>query len=183
MSWKTILLLALFCCAVALALIFGRDERKNGADAPVDQNSDFYMQDFTITRFDENGDKSSVIVGEKLTRSIDSGTSFITRPNARLFSDGDALWQVSSAAGTIDKTHSNMQLNGNVVATRREDVVITAETESLSLDLVAETAQTTDEVTVRHEGGVQSGKGMRAELTANQLWILSEVKAHYEKTR
>lgn len=179
MSAKTLILIVLFCLGIGLYLVTDRSV-KNDIVTPVsDGSNNFYMENFTISNFDENGVLSRVVSGQQMTRETESGASNIINPEAILYTDAEAAWKIVSTEGTITGDQTELTLRDTVRARRQPDQNLEIQTEQLDINLTAQSAQSEEKVTIVHPTGYQEGIGMTAELSKNELRLLSQVKGHY----
>jgi len=179
MSAKTLILIVLFCLGIGLFLITDRTVKSNVVTPVSDGTNNFYMENFTITSFDENGLLSRVISGQQMTRETESGISNIVKPEAILYEDAAPVWKVVSAEGTINGDQSELTLRNKVRARHQPDEDLEIQTNQLDINLSAKTAESAQKVKIVHPTGYQEGIGMTAELSTNEMRLKSQVKGHY----
>lgn len=179
MSAKTLLLIVLFCLGLGLFLVSGRSVKNNIVSPVSDGSNNFYMENFSISNFTEDGVLSRVISGQQMTRETESGASKIINPQAILYRDAKAAWKIVSAEGMISSDQTLLNLSKTVRARMQPNEDLEIQTNQLDINLSSQIAQTDDKVTIMHPTGYQEGIGMSAELSKNEMRLNSQVKGHY----
>ncbi len=179
MSAKTLILIGLFCVVITYAMIMDRGNQRVVATPASDGSNNFYMQDFMIRQYDESGALSRMIVGDQMTRETDSGVSQLQNPSATIYENALPMWKLNSESGTINADQTEMTLLEKVTVVQQPAEVLELKTEQLDINLVDQTASSTEKVVIMHTSGRQEGVGMTAELKKNELRLLSQVKGNY----
>lgn len=146
--------------------------------AVINESTDYEMQQFTLVSLDESGQPFQWLSGKDMLHFPDNRVT-LTEPKFVLEQESKKQWQVSAKEGKID-TENNIELAGNVkieqIAGAEKMTVSTTRLVILDNRQIAESSNL---VTVVTSNGQISAKGMRANLSTQQLHLLSEVKGYY----
>lgn len=179
------LLIAVLLLAVALTgwWVWTLREREEPAPLVGPPRSDYQVEQFELMAFDEAGAESFSLRGPRLSRHPYLGTLDIEQPRLRMPDQDGALWQGRSTRAWVSREADLVRMLGAVelVGPRPEgETPLRFRSELLELLPKENKARTELAVTVTGPGSILRGTGMRAELDARRVELLSEVTARYE---
>lgn len=148
--------------------------------------SDYTLDDFTLTALDRDGRRSFEIRAPRLARRGDDGSIYVTQPSYVLVDADDHAWHGTSATAWVDKEGSLMHLGGEVRLEREADaegrtVLIT--TRELEARPRAHSLATAEPAIITQPGSILRGTGLRADLDAKTLELLSDVHINLQTRR
>lgn len=146
----------------------------------------YTLDTFTLNALDEDGKLNLTISGPRLVRRGEDGSIFVTSPDYVLVDSDGHPWVGTSTSASVNKDGSRMQLEGNV-ALRRTPTADVSEATITTSDLIAWPKQNRIETAaptrITQPGSILRGTGMRGDLDANVLELLSDVHNTFTPTR
>lgn len=145
--------------------------------------SGYTLADFTMHALDENGRLSFSVTGPRLVRRGEDGSIFVSSPDYVMVDSQDHPWTGTSASAWVNRDGSLMQLEGEVVMRRTPaDGVApaTIRTSELTLRPKEHTLETAAATRIEQPGSILRGTGMRGDLNAKVLELLSDVHNTFE---
>lgn len=184
-QWLVILALA----AVAVFsqwLVWLNRERPNAETYAGPPRSDYSLTDFTLTALDSSGARSFEISGPRLARRGDDGSIYVTTPDYLLVDGAGQPWRGHSDAAWVDRDGEVMKLEGRVEMESepgRDGRPVRLETRDLTARPRARTLETAAPATITQPGSILRGVGLRGDLDAKTLELLSDVHSTLEPRR
>jgi len=175
-------------CLLLAALISGwsawREHEKAPAAAPPEMRSDYVLHEFTLVALDSEGLESFSVAAPLLQQSIGARTLELETPLFTL-PDRDRRehprWRLAAVHGLVSADGKRIRLTGDVEATpfdRNNPMRI--QTQALDLFPQQELATSDALITITRPGTTMTGTGMRAQLDANRVELLSKVNVRNE---
>jgi len=143
--------------------------------------SDYYLEEFTSRKFDENGELQYRVTGESLLHYPEDDRSEITAPNVILLREG-VRWDITSTRGEMLREPDRFTLFGDVHlerATGNNDSV-SIRTERLSVSTDNNEVSTDQPIEVIADGWQLRSVGLQSRLDEGKLIFLSKVTGHYD---
>ncbi len=179
MQAKTLFFLLLSGLAFVLIVILPQQQQNiKKADSPAESNS-YYLQQFSLTAMNAQGIKTYTVKGDKLHQDEISGESTLTNPSLVIYRDTHSDWQIQSKQGLVSKDHAYIKLSDSVHAEHTDQQNITVDTKSLEIFLEENRIVSNEEVTISHNAGTLTGKGLVADLESNTIKLNANVKGYY----
>lgn len=153
-----------------------------GRDSVVDEY-DYSLSAFELLEMDEQGDLRHTLLAENMYHYPDREQSTLARPRLMFFENGRRAWEISSEQGLILESDRSVFLSGEVhiqyagIVPNRDFEIFTDELHVWPDERLAETA---DPVRIVQEAGITWSTGMKAELEARRIHLLSEVRSSYD---
>ena len=161
-------------------------ERPNAQTFAGPPRSDYVLTDFTLDALDAAGRRTFQVSGPTLARRGDDGSIFVTTPDYLLIDGSGHAWKGKSDAAWVDKDGTLMKLQGHVEMHREAGGdgkpvdVVTRDLTTWPKDKKMETAAP---ATITQPGSILSGVGMRGDLNAKVLELLSDVHSTLQPKR
>ncbi len=181
LRWLMRLILAII--AVSTVSLFFKAEKavKPSAVIPsVDRSSDYTMSYFTITIMDEAGKPHRIMSGNHMAHYPDDDSIEATAQISHFMDENEEPWLVLSDKALTHADSDQIQLTGNVMITRPNNKEIELYTDSLHIDLLAETADTDQPVKMVSPTGVTYGTGLDADFRKSIVKLHTKVRGSYE---
>lgn len=181
--------IALLLVAVTLTgwWVWSLREREQPAPLTGPPRSDYQVEEFELIAFDEAGAESFSLRGPRLARHPYLGSIEIEQPRLRMPTADGSRWQGRSDRAWINKEGDRVRMLGRVdLRGPRPNGQPPMRLRSEQIELLPKQNQASSEVavTVTGPGSILRGLGLRADLDARRVELLSEVTARYEaKTR
>lgn len=158
------------------------------ADNQVSTNNsgpDYIVDGVHAMQTDENGLVIRHFAGTRLTHTPTPERFLLNAPDITLYSGGKPLWRMTAETATSTDLSHNIWLESNVVAIRdvRVGPALRFSTDRLHADPHAHQLDTPARVTIESPQGRVQGTGMKADLSANTLQLLSAVEVHYAPSK
>ena len=183
--WLLVVVLAVLAAGSTFLAWLTR-ERPNEQTFAGPPRSDYTLTDFTLDALDAAGKRTFQVSGPTLARRGDDGSIFVTAPDYLLIDGSGHPWKGKSDAAWVNQDGSLMKLQGHVEMHRdaggdRKPVdVVTRDLTTWPKDKKMETAAPT---TITQPGSILSGVGMRGDLDAKVLELLSDVHSTLQPKR
>ena len=185
MSWRGVLTLVLLVAALVTGWAVWRQRAPEPVATAANVRPDYVLHDFELVALDKQGKEAFTMRAPELTRSPADKTLSIATP---LFLIPDAQgerWELRSKTGWVAADNSEVRLRGDVEATSppSDPRPTVMKTEQLNVFPDRDEAVSPVLVTVTSPASTMRGTGMRADLAANRIQLLSRVHMTYEPTR
>lgn len=153
--------------------------------------ADYYLEDFTTRRYDENGNLEFIVSGATLSHFPIDDRSEIEAPRLELRRD-DAVWKIRGASGLFVNDPDVFTMLGNVEMVRTRAAVegetdltgngvrLTIDTADLELELDKNALSTEQPFEIRSDAWQLSGVGLRSMIDEGKLVMLSNVNGTYD---
>lgn len=171
-----IALLALLIVA-GVALYFLFSEPESGPDS-LQLESNYYLKDYHLKVFDSAGQLRHEMSGSLLRQRARNNQYDLEQPYFQLHTES-ANWQLSAELGWMDANMASARLIKNVQIKDDQEPALTADTESISVDLTQQTAVTDGEVTILQGENQLRGEQLAADFKAEKLKISTDVRGNY----
>lgn len=145
--------------------------------------SDYLLYDFDLIALDEAGKESFSASGPRLTRHPNLGTLDIEAPRFSSPDSNGRVWTGTAKRAWVNKEGTELRMLGDarVSGPAAEDVAPTLlRSEALSVFPREHRVDSDVAVTVTEPGSILSAIGMRANLDAQQVELLSDVRIHHD---
>lgn len=140
----------------------------------------------TTTHYEKDGSVSYTFVAARLEhyrdeKEFDQVFTLIDQPELIIYQNNEP-WFVRAHKGKITSANQNIELWQQVVLhhTNEEGMITTISTEKLNIDPVHKLAKTDEPVRISAQKAEIEGIGMDADLTAEKLTLLSQVRGIYD---
>ncbi|HEY7886554.1 MAG TPA: LPS export ABC transporter periplasmic protein LptC [Cellvibrionaceae bacterium] len=183
-SW--IILISAICGLLYLSLQFSpEDLRVPDVAAPERNYPETFMQGVSDVHFGERGQPRYRLGARQINYYTegDHARSVIERPRITIAAEpGDPPWQIDADRGHSRTNAPHFTLEENVRAWSRhpEHGIFEVQTDEIHFDTERQFAHTEKPVTMQSAHGITTAVGLRAELEAGRIELLSEVKGSYE---
>lgn len=144
---------------------------------------DYYMENFTQSRMNEQGKLHHRLSAELMLHYADDDSTELVRPVLAVYNEAPTPWQVRAEKGWVSANREIVLLTGEVHIWRdgsngeRELDVFTRDLRVRPDERYAETAKPTR---IRGPGVLYHAVGMRAVFKENRLELLSRVRGRHE---
>jgi lipopolysaccharide export system protein LptC len=140
---------------------------------------DFYLNDATSRAFNEQGELASITTSPRTEFFEDTQIALLTTPIMDLRRANGERWIIKSQQGQWQEDLERLTLSGNVDAQRSPEAM-TITTEKLLAYPKTKQAETDLAVTIRTPTGILRAIGMQADLNADRIEFLQDVRGHYD---
>lgn len=148
--------------------------------------SDYYLEDFTTRKFDENGELQYRVSGSSLLHYPEDDRSEIIAPSVILRREG-IRWDITSIEGELLRNPDTLTLQGDVRLERTSrveaaefDDVVEIRTERLSVRTDTNEVSTDQPIEVIADGWRMQSVGLESRIDEGKLIFLSKVTGHYD---
>jgi lipopolysaccharide export system protein LptC len=183
--WLLVIALAALAAGSGWLAWLTRD-RPNEQTFAGPPRSDYTLTDFTLDALDAAGKRTFQVSGPRLARRGDDGSIFVATPDYLLVDGSGHPWKGTSDAAWVDRDGTLMKLQGHVEMHReagsdgRRVDVVTRDLTTWPKDKKMETAAP---ATITQPGSILRGTGMRGDLNAKALELLSDVHSTLQPKR
>jgi len=140
---------------------------------------ELFMNQFEITRMDEQGVPAYRLHGEYLQRYNDAEETEIRQPVFYLLETGRE-WKVSADFALVNNRKNTIQLKDNVLMQQQNtEPALIMRTQKLLINTRKQTAQTDDIVDIEHGKSYLQARGMIFNNISNELQLKSQVRGYY----
>lgn len=178
MTGRTLLLLFLLGAGLSLAWFINRQDEDKTSQLETFKHS-FYLQNFTLTRFDNDGQLKHIMKGKQIDQDAVSGESFITQPKAEIFKNGAINWKITAQKGWMNKDQTLAKLEDNVVMQQIMQPLTRVTTTELNLNLTEKSAENNVPVQITQANNKLEGSSLFARLDQNWLSLKADVRGIY----
>lgn len=145
--------------------------------------ADYLLYDFDLIALDEDGKESFAASGPRLTRHPSLGTLDIEAPRFSSPDSNGRVWTGKAKRAWVNKEGTELRMLGDASVSsptvanqaptllRSESLVVFPREHRVASDVA---------VTVTEPGSILSAIGMRANLDAQQVELLSDVRIHHD---
>ena len=176
----TLLLVALLAIAGLSWWLRQSESAPSTIAAERKPQSDFFLNDFTIHQFDQDGLLKYEIGGTQLTHFPDDDSSIIEKPTFDFDEGNDVRWQIRARQATAgSEAVDELWLKGDVQITQSgNDNSTLLSTERLLVKPNAKIAHTDTDVLVKQGQATIVASSLNANLESG-IVELTQVKGHY----
>lgn len=184
MNRKNLLLVALALLLVAignwLAEQGAKQVDKHLAPEPVVQQ-DYYLNDVTITAFDERGQPQHRLQARQLSHITAAEQTELQQPYLEVLAQNRVAWHVVAERGEINTQQDLVLLQGKVKLTQPDKgAPLQLTTSALRIQPKRGHADTDQPVTLTQGNSRIDAIGMKIEQQEQRLLLLSQVRGRYE---
>jgi lipopolysaccharide export system protein LptC len=186
-SWRAIFTSLLLVAVLATGWMrwLQRDREPSGNVAQ--RRPDYVLSDFELVALNKQGQEAFTVRAPRLERDPDAKTMTIATP---LFvippapGSQNKPWEVRARTGWVSPEGKELRLRGQVTAqsTNKEGKPVTMATEELNVFPDDKRATTTAPIRLSQPGFTLNGRGLDADLKANNIELKSDIKGRYERT-
>ncbi len=158
------------------------DEERAEVSRDVGDSVDYYLKEFVATAMNEQGLPRHRLEAVSMLHYADSGNAELIRPYYYVYREDGLNWSLRSEFAQMQEAGTRLFLQGKVHIEREATAtegVIEIDTHNLWLYPNEEFAESSEAVTMRDSRGVTHGIGMRIDLKAGELQLLSRVRGEY----
>ncbi|KFZ38863.1 hypothetical protein HR45_00195 [Shewanella mangrovi] len=184
MNRVTLAIIAFFAAAIVL---YWQVQTKRNNEQPTvvstEAQPDYVADNLKSVSFDENGKIATRVSATHMEHFADTDTTVFEQPIYHIYPDnGDAQWKMSAEQGQLNRTQHKVVLQNNVMidAITPDDPIRSLTTQYLELDVSTMIMTSQEQVFMKGSGFHASGIGLYADLNAQQLKLLSDIKGTYE---
>lgn len=152
-------------------------------NSPSQSRIDYYLNDFTLMKTDNNGNVRYHVTGQHLTHNQASGASDIYRPYIEARSNEGELVTINSQKATQAGNSGNMSLSGEIKVHKplfKDSPEFTLTTQNLTYSPSTQTISSADDIALVSDQGYLRGTGFETKLDEQELRILSNVQAEFK---
>ena len=178
-------LLALVAVCIASWWVFSElSDPDAEEDATSGDIADFYMETFSTTVMDENGQPKRTLTGERMSYFAKNDTKEVEHPYLIVYHPNRSPWHAKSERAWVSANEDVMLLYGDVLIWRvNEAGVRELEIETRDVRVLPDTqyGETDQPVVIRTPSSETRSIGMRAYMEQRRIELLSGVKTIYEQ--
>ncbi len=178
----TVIVLALLALATQILVWLSRPRVEEPAFTGPPR-SGYTLEDFTLHALDENGRLTFSVAGPRLVRRGEDGSIFVSTPRYRMLDSDGNPWTGTSESAWVNRDGSLMKLEGDVAMQRTPGAEVgpaTIRTSELQVRPKDRTLETAAATRIEQPGSILRGTGMRGDLNAKVLELLSDVHNTFE---
>lgn len=161
------------------------DYKPNGSTGPVVQEyliPDTIIDDISQTAFDQNGWRDYTLEATKASHFQSQNKAQFVSPTITFFDTNELRWTAQADTGETNDNGDTLTLVGSVSFsqhnTARDPITLTTEQVQISPKL--QTAETDHPVSIQQGNHQTKATGLRIDMTAGKITLLSKVTSHYE---
>jgi len=145
------------------------------------EGPDHFMEDFTSTTLDENGNPLHQLIAKRLTHFPNQEHSDLIEPKMTFYKDDKSTWVAVARQGKIVGDGKEVFLQGDVYIHRPGDDKSKVSINTTDLHIVADEdiAETPHNVVVQQDENTVTATGMFAHFGQGEVDLLSEVRGWY----
>ncbi|MFQ6372928.1 LPS export ABC transporter periplasmic protein LptC [Shewanella sp. YIC-542] len=184
MNKVTLAIIAFFTAAVLL--YWQIQHKRNTQENPqtsVTEQPDYVADDLHSVSYDVNGMIASRVTAKHMEHYEQHDRTVFTNPVYWIFPDnGQAEWRMTAKQGLLEKRSNKVVLQNNVIidAISPTEPIQSISTSYLELDLGSMIMTSDRHIQVNGQDFNITGQGLYADLNAQQVRLLSQVKGTYE---
>jgi lipopolysaccharide export system protein LptC len=179
------IVLMLFLAALTLWLRITMDTPGSGVDGRKRHDPDAVIDNFTVTRLDDQGVAQYTVTASRMVHFADDDTTELAAPQVVKRGDGPRV-TITAERGSVTQGGEEAFLHGNVLVQRaatpeREELQV--HTEYLHVYAEKKIARTDQPVTITEGRSVLSGVGMEYDENAGRFALSSQVRGRFDQAR
>ncbi|MDZ7662255.1 LPS export ABC transporter periplasmic protein LptC [Thiohalophilus sp.] len=178
----SIILLVILIGAFSNWLLTGLETQPRMIPREVRHDPDYFLQNFTATRMDENGVARHRLVADYLEHYPDDDTLVIQQLTLDLYREDLPPWTAQANQGVVYEQGERIELSGEVELHRpatAHNEALTLVTEKLTVYPQREYAETDAAVTITSDSSETRAIGMRLNVARGLLELLSDTRGTY----
>lgn len=184
MNRVTLAIIALFSTASMLywQVLQKRDNQLTQVQT-VETRPDYVIDDLRSQNFNADGQIDNSVTAVHMEHFDSSNMTFFTQPVYLVYpTKGQTQWRLSANTGNLNKNTGKVVLKDNVIidAISPKDPIQSLSTSVLELDLNTMIMTSDEIIFVKGENFKIQGKGLYADLNAQEVELLSQVEGKYE---
>lgn len=145
--------------------------------------SGYTLDRFTLNALGEDGKLSFTVAGPRLVRRGEDGSIFVSSPDYIMVDSAGHPWTGTSESAWVNRDGSLMKLEGDVAMRRTPGEGVaeaTIRTSELTVRPKERRLETAAATRIEQPGSILRGTGMRGDLNAKVLELLSDVHNTFE---
>lgn len=145
--------------------------------------SGYTLDRFTLNALDENGRLTFTVAGPRLVRRGQDGWIFVSSPDYVMVDSAGHPWTGTSESAWVNRDGTLMKLEGDVAMHRTPGAGVepaTIRTRELTVRPKERRLDTDAPTQIEQPGSILRGTGMRGDLNAKVLELLSDVHNTFE---
>jgi len=140
---------------------------------------DFYLNNATTKTFNEQGELASIISSPRAEFFQKQQTGIFATPTMDIYRQNNERWLIKAQQGEWKEVEEQLTLTGNVNA-QRSPQPMSIESEKMIAFPKTRQAETDLPVTIRTPEGILRAIGMQADLDADRIEFLQQVRGQYD---
>lgn len=184
MNRVTIAIIAFFTAALVL---YWQVQSKRNTQLPrivsTEERPDYTASNLKSVSFDENGKMATRVSAKHMAHYAKDDVTLFTEPVYHIFpNNSNAEWKMTAVEGRLNRTDHKVVLQKDVIidAITPDDPIQSLSTKYLELDLKTMIMTSKEQIDITGSGFDTSGIGLYADLNAQQVKLLSDIKGTYE---
>ncbi|MBI3772385.1 MAG: LPS export ABC transporter periplasmic protein LptC [Gammaproteobacteria bacterium] len=170
--------------SVAAASVWLQRSTEPGAQhmAGAEKAPDYYLEGFVAKTMDVEGRLSQQLEAKSMLHFEGENAAELVAPNFTNYRPDGQVWTIKSETATAYQDQDLLLLRGAVLIRRQplaEDGPVDINTRELKVYQTSELAETSEAVEIRDARGVTWGEGMKVDMQAGHLQLLSKVRGEY----
>lgn len=175
----------LFVTSLVLLFWYSSNRDTDGTEEtkPMDNTPDFFMSDFSIRDYTEQGKLKYSIKAAHLEHYPVDDTAKVQNPLITIYrEENQAPWYAESKVGLVDGEGKVLTLTEQVRLYNDKDknTQLHVSMEKLVINIEEELAYTDEKVVLNSAQGQLQAVGLEADLVSNRLQLKSQVKGFHE---
>lgn len=170
--------------ALTAWILFNEEPAHHQNDVLNRQIADYFMEDFTTTLINREGQPRYRLMGTHMVHYPDNDTLKITAPHAVFYHQTVPRWDVVAEKALTDSTGEEIYLLGKVIihqfGVNPKAVSMKIVTRNARVKPKAKFAETSQPVTILNSFGETHAVGARVYLREERIELLSQVRGVYE---
>ncbi|MDH5301159.1 MAG: LPS export ABC transporter periplasmic protein LptC [Gammaproteobacteria bacterium] len=175
------LIIALLLAVVVILWLTETEQQLRNADtsALLNEEADYYMENFRLSETDEQGKLTKQLSGSRLAHFADRHTE-LQSPDITILQDDQPLWRLTAEQGSLLK--GQLTLNHNVRIEQLADHAaryLQVETDQLNVDMNTRTSYAPGLVQIYYASATIQAHGMHLLFDSRQMQLHSKVRGTY----
>lgn len=184
MNRVTLAIVALFSAASVLywQVLQKRDNKLTEIQV-VETRPDYVIDDLSSQNYNAEGQLDNSVTAVHMEHFDSSNMTFFTEPVYLVYpTKGQTQWRLSAKTGNLNKNTGKVILKDNVIidAISPKDPIQSLSTSVLELDLNTMIMTSDEIISITGANFIIQGKGLYADLNAQEVELLSQVEGKYE---
>lgn len=161
------------------------DYKPHGSNSAVVQENlipDTIIDNISQTAFDQKGLRDYTLEAAKASHYQSQNKAQFVSPTITFFDSNELKWTAQANTGETKDNGDTLTLNGNVSFSQHNTTrePITLMTEQVQISPKLQTAETDQPVLIQQGNHQTKATGLRIDMTAGKITLLSKVTSHYE---